>query len=220
MAKKVSPAGVKTTSVNVLFHPDGKVKAVTLEMETGPGPPINDPGNICECSFAGIKFCHFKNTIKEGVTLMAVPMILPAFFKEIGQGKNKQDVRRLFLLRTGVTEKDCAPNKRKDFFKDILVNGPMGCPIPILMKPDHYTDRNGKKCSPNFFTFNNNRFYPFLMREFTVGYYVCDENATKDHWPEFDPKDPGIALDYPLIYDATLGLFVTRGAHYVSYKKP
>lgn len=210
MAKKVAP-----TSVNVLFHPDENEPPVTLDMETGPGLPLSHKGLICECSCAGIKFCHFKNTLKDGVTLMAVPMILPDFFEEIKKEK-KGDVRRLFLLRTGVTEKECAPNKRIKFFKDTLENGPMGCPIPILMKPGP-PRRNPKEYSLNYFTFNNNRFYPFLMREFTVGYYVCDENAKKYYWPKFHPDDPGIALDYQVIYDPTLGLFVTRGAHYVCY---
>ncbi len=211
MAKKVLP-----TRVNVLFHPDGKVKPVTLEMETGPELPINDPGMICECSYEGIKFCHFENTLKDDVTLMAVPMILPGFFHGIGP-----DIRRLFLLRTGVTESGRKKNKITDFFLDKLAAGPHGCPTPILMNQSHYTDRNGKKYSYNFFTFNHMRFYPFLMREFVVGYYVCDENAKHLHWPKFNPGHVGIALDYPLAYDPTLGLFVTRGAHYVvSSKKP
>ncbi len=210
----MAKSSTASAKVNVLFDPDENCVPLPLALDIIPG---SDRGTNCwikECTHKGFNFSYFDKTLEEGATLIAVPMILPGFFKEVGQ-----DVRKLFLLRTGITEKECRVNKRYEFYIDMLSKGAQGCPIPILLRPgESESAKKGKKYSRNYFTFNGMRFYPFLMREHTVGYYVCDEGATKYHWPKFHPKDPGIALDYPVVYDATLGLFLTRGATYIAHK--
>ena len=199
------PAQIDPTPVNVVFEPNPDLPPVPFDLTL---PASQPEGLIGGCEYHRFMFSFFKGTIEKNVTLVAVPMILPAFFEEIGMKGNKKDVRKLFLLRTSATEGD--HKSRIDFFNDKGL-GPHGCPAAILVR----TEANKDSESRNYFSFNNMRFYPFLMRELTVGYYVCDEGATSCHWPKYQKGDKGVALDYPVAYDATLGLFTTRGARYI-----
>lgn len=103
-----------------------------------------------------------------------------------------------------------------EFFTDLKSIGKWGCPQRVLLGVDKKSKLgSGKKMksfSNDCFIFNNMRFYPFITKEFLIGYFICDLNS-KDRWKVYSRREKGIALDDPLMYDPTLGLLVTRGAH-------
>ena len=133
-------------------------------------------------------------------------MIIPAFFDQAPRLANgdKTEIHGLFLINLGESA-----DKAKSFVEDKEI-GPYGCPKRLLTL-------GGDKA---YFTFNNQRFYPFIMTDFTIGYFVCDGKNASGHrpplaWPDYSENEIGIALDAPLTFDATLGLLITRQARVI-----
>lgn len=125
-------------------------------------------------------------------------MLIPKYFDQVvalGPG-NAHEIHGHVLISIGVEA------QAKSFLED-RAHGSHGCPKLVEM--------GGML---RYFTFNTMRFYPFIMTDFTVGYYVRDRFTPSN--PEEDPMKQDIAIDYPIQYDATLGLYVTRGAHFVA----
>ena len=149
-----------------------------------------------EYSGSGLKMFGFENGLvgdSEHVTVLT-NMLIPRYFENtIGQ-----DVHGLFLAQIGL------PQMAHDFVDDLLSLGRFGCPKRIVI------DTNSSK---DHFKFNRMRFYPFIMPDFTVGFYICDEGTPELHWPPYTPTERGVALDYPVTYEPTLGLYMTRSSH-------
>ena len=149
-------------------------------------------------SIGELDFYAFADHLKETSSIVISSMTIPAFFDQC-----QQEIHGLFLFSLGETY-----TQAKSFIDDKGI-GAWGCPKRLLLQP-------GDK---GYYTFNNMRFYPFLMTDFTVGYYVCDNGNTPGYggpryaWRDYVPEELGVALDYPLTYDPTLGLYITRGAH-------
>jgi hypothetical protein len=118
-------------------------------------------------------------------------MLIPKYFEQVHYS---HEIHGHVLISIG------RDDQARLFFAD-LAHGSHGCPKLVPME------------GTQFFTFNRMRFYPFIMTDFTVGYYV------KDSPPQGRPDDNllsgKLAIDYPIQYDSTLGLYVTRGAHFV-----
>jgi len=125
-------------------------------------------------------------------------MLIPRYFEEVQNNELPGEIHGQFLIPIGTQE------IARLFLLD-LAHGSHGCPTLVVM--------GGSK---KFFSFNNMRFYPFIMTDFTVGYYVRDTPpAGNPEWPDDYPSQKNIAIDYPIYYDATLGLYITRGARFV-----
>ncbi|CAD5253813.1 MULTISPECIES: hypothetical protein [unclassified Imperialibacter] len=159
-----------------------------------------------EYNLGNMSVLSFEDHILEGRHMVFTNMIIPAFFDQSPMAANgsKTEVHGLFLINL-----DNSGDKAKAFVEDKEI-GPFGCPKRLLTQEDDKA----------YFTFNNQRFYPFIMTDFTVGYYVCDGKAATGSqpplaWPDYSEYEIGIALDSPLTYDATLGLFITRQARVI-----
>lgn len=226
MAKnKKKRSRIASVEVRVIFHPREDDSGVQLNLRIS--ETSKKDSLICKCKHEGFSFYYFRDMIKAGETLMAVPMVLPNYFEQIekvnegasDEASRKRDVRALFLLRTGISQ--ASPETISGFFGDILHHGNNNCPQLVRVTDEVEDDKvEKKKYSRGYFTFNKMRFYPFLMREFTVGYFVCDDHAKKYHWPAYDPRTYlGIGVDQPIVYESTLGLFVTRDAKYLTKGK-
>jgi hypothetical protein len=121
-------------------------------------------------------------------------MLIPGYFANSGG----TDIHGLCLAQLGL------PPDAKAFVEDILSLGRFGCPKRLVMSDPATKDH---------FKFNRMRFYPFIMTDYNIGYYVCDEGNPQHHWPDYNPAEKGVALDYPVAYEPTLGILMTRAAH-------
>src|SRR5436190_6179125 len=185
MAKKSKTKIAAPTKVKVHFHPEN-TPGFEMDFNIPPSDMTID-GKVCQTQHreSGIRFSFFKGTIQEGASLVAAPLILPNYFRD-NDSTSVKGFRKLFLLRTsateGVSQKEIDV-KRKAFFDDEMMGtGPHGCPIRILRnlgQSEKGVDKTGKtiRCSKDYYKFNGMRFYPFLLREYTVAFYVCDESA-------------------------------------------
>jgi hypothetical protein len=102
--------------------------------------------------------------------------------------------------------------------------GEFGCPLTLHIPKDAKLQQSRRRGDDDevlgYFTFNGMRFYPFLMIDYTVCYFICDAGSPYD-WnrhPDGRVKKPWeiyplVALDAPVSYDATLGIWATRSAH-------
>ncbi|MEQ8530348.1 MAG: hypothetical protein RIB86_00720 [Imperialibacter sp.] len=167
--------------------------------------------DIHEYNLAGLSIYGFSyqvNCVDSNLALAS--MTIPAYFEEARVVNGKRvDMHGLFLVNMG----DSA-GYLKEFFEDKRIFGPFGCPKRVLAKAG-----NGTGVSKEYFTFNNMRFYPFILPDFTVGYYVCDGavpprgGEPRGAWRPYSPDEDGVALDAPVTYDPTLGLYITRASH-------
>jgi hypothetical protein len=139
------------------------------------------------------------------------PMTIPGYFKEAPKVKGEGvDTHGLFLINLGEDLELVIK-----FLEDALVFGPYGCPKRILTS----TTNDAGQDIQVFCNFNKMRFYPFILPDFSVGYYVCDgqkgpnNSEPRGAWRDYDPKEDGVALDAPVTYDPTLGLYITRASH-------
>jgi len=144
----------------------------------------------------------FSDHITSAAHLVLVNMTIPAFFDQSVVYGAKKEIHGLFMISLG----DSYP-LTKDFVEDNAIIGQFGCPKRVLLQ-------SGKK---SYFTWNKMRFYPFVMTDFSAGYYVCDDAGSSSAgylWPDYNSEtEKGVALDYPVTYDPTLGLYITRAAH-------
>lgn len=133
--------------------------------------------------------------------LVITTMIVPKYFDQNGTS----DIHGLFILSAGLKDPANPAISAKAFVDDKTV-GQFGCPKRILKQPDE----------KSYFTFNHMRFYPFINTDFTTGYYICDDapqgKISRHAWPNYDITEDGVALQYPVQFDATLGLYMTRAA--------
>lgn len=142
----------------------------------------------------------FEDQLKSDEFFVIAPMLIPNFFNEVPEDslRRKTDIHGLFLISVGAND-ELAQN-----FGDDHGRGREGCPYRVL--------HGGSK---DYFTFNKMMFYPFLMNDFTIGYYVCDDKCgskSDNAWPPYSIHEVGIAVESPITYEATLGLYTTRSA--------
>jgi hypothetical protein len=113
--------------------------------------------------------------------------------------------------------------------------GQFGCPTLLHLPKDIslvQTSSPGSASLPKgilgCFTFNGMSFYPFLMIDYTVCYFACDTGGAFD-WnyrsngklkTRLDEFFPNVAVDSPITYDATLGIYITRSARLAADPKP
>ncbi len=154
------------------------------------------PQGIQRYRYEKIFFYGFSQLVKEGSDVVLAHMLLPKYFEEL-RGQS-QDLHGLFLV--GFLPSTDQAKKIVGIMMDFMYHGPNGCPWLLNMPA----------ISHNRFTFNNMSFHPFLMIDLTIGYYVCDQGGRYD-WDETNTLE-ALAVDDPIVYDATLGLYVTRAA--------
>jgi hypothetical protein len=126
---------------------------------------------------------------------VVVSMLVPSYF-EYKTGKPfGAELSGLFIIKVMGQFNGIYDYEDKQY-------GQYGCPQRLSIGPSEA------------FTFNDMEFFPFMMRDLSVGYYVCDSGSSAYSWK--GKKLYNVALDAPLAYDATLGIYVTRGAHLVA----
>jgi hypothetical protein len=207
-------------------NPDNAMQTVSIyfsktdiEDEKDPTPiNINETGdvlkdyNLKSYTCREFRFFGFADDLANPKSeLVLATMLIPKYFDQNALNK---DIHGLFVLSVGI--KDPKPANQglsaKAFVDDKTV-GQFGCPRRILKQADE----------KSYFTFNNMRFYPFVNTDFTVGYYICDHSAGKRPrlaWPNYEPIEDGVALEYPVQFDATLGLYMTRASHIAFPEQP
>lgn len=165
------------------------------------GPAVMNAYGLKKYIFNDFEFLAFESHFTPDAQIIVVPMTIPAFFYEIptSPGGDKKEIHGLFLVSIGNS-----PSEANAFIMDKGV-GKYGCPRRLLVAP-------GKES----FSFNRMLFYPFVMTDFSVGYYICDVTASEPtKWPAYSAAEKGVSINFPVTYDATLGLYVTRDAHVV-----
>jgi hypothetical protein len=176
----------------VFTTPPSNINLTLVSQSQAPSLPITvyENGNIPIFGFSLVED-------PEEIHVLAM-MLMPAYFEET----EGEEIHGLFLFPIGKR------GKAEEFLKD-FGTGAFGCPKPIRMPG-----------TEGYFSFNRQRFYPFLMTDFTVGYYVRDEvpqGGEAPEWPkpsdEGDLVEIGVSIDHPITFDPTLGLYMTRGAH-------
>lgn len=143
----------------------------------------------------GLEFYGFDGTIEEGGDYIIANMHIPNFLKQ--SDSDSTGLNGAFLISLG----DGFPNILDSNCKAV---GRQGCPSRILMG------------ATKSFYFNGMNFYPFMMRDFSIGYYVCDADSLEYDWQKkhdtnFD-KMFMVALNQQVTFDATLGIYQTRDA--------
>ncbi|MEI9918403.1 MAG: hypothetical protein WDO14_06320 [Bacteroidota bacterium] len=144
------------------------------------------------------KFYAFTDDLSADDECVITPFLIPKYFDQNTTGT---DIHGMFIVSIGLASRNPAAH----FVADKTV-GQFGCPKRVLKK----------QSDKSFFTFNNMRFYPFVNTDFTIGYYICDNSTPiepRHAWPLYVAIEDGVSLDYPMQYDATLGLYLTRAAH-------
>ena len=168
------------------------------------GDAILPEFDLHECDLGGIPVYGFAYQINDpNAHLVMASMTIPYYFDDMsGDGIKRDTIQGVFLISFGENIQNVSA-----FVNDAKVFGPYGCPKRVL------TTKRFK----SFFSFNGMRFYPFVMPNFTTGYYICDagdgSTIPRQAWPEYDEKEDGVALDAPVVFDPTLGLYSTRSSH-------
>jgi len=185
--------------------------ATTRPTLTG-GKAVIPAVDLYEYDILGMPVYAFAYQLKiENANFVLTPMTIPAYFGEsqVSEGE-KVDTQGLFLINMGSNT-----TYLKDFILDKRIFGPYGCPKRVLTSELS----SDNKPIQVFFTFNKMRFYPFILPDFTIGYYVCDgqkgpnDSEPRGAWRRYDEAEDGVALDAPVVYDPTLGLYITRASH-------
>ena len=174
----------------------------STEVEVKPGGEVKTTSCLTSFEFdqlPGIQLYAFKDTVKEGEEYLLANMHLPNFLA--GMDPLLTGINGLFLISLGGGSGNVMDNSCK-------ARGRQGCPTRILMGPI------------KSFYFNGMHFYPMMMRDFSVAYYICDADSKEYDWQlkygtEFD-KLFAVAVDFPIVNDATLGIYQTRAAELVS----
>lgn len=194
------------------------------------------------------RFFGFKDNIEPSDTVLAqrapenlyclAHMYIPPFFDELETQREVPPANRGNIALDNVLEENgflglfilkLFRNYPKFSQPACRKRGQFGCP-ELLHLPTEFSlvQTAARKSNKNkqkggvlgHFTFNGMNFYPFLMIDYTVCYYVCDAGGTYD-WnrrPDGTFKTPSeifpnVAIDAPISYDATLGIYLTRAAH-------
>jgi hypothetical protein len=171
--------------------------------------PLTDKRLITRYRFSGnnqppVELYGFTGAMQENETYYMAQMPIKPYFKEVQPGLT--DFNALFLIYLG-------PYKTVKHDRIDKARGQFGCPLRIVMD----TQTTKEKRTPfTSFEFNGMNFYPFLLREFTVCYYVCDKHSREYDWKRKYGDEfynmYSVGVNHPIQYDATLGLFVTRSA--------
>ncbi|HMJ70796.1 MAG TPA: hypothetical protein VK508_17965 [Cyclobacteriaceae bacterium] len=167
-------------------------------------------------------------------------MYVPPYFEEVGAQKKVTASNRFGIELDNVSQEEgflglfvlkLFGNKPNNSQPGCKKRGEFGCPT-LLELPSDFSliQTTGKKTNYKkakgilgSFTFNQMSFYPFLMIDYTVCYFACDAGGSFDwnYRPDGTLKQrrneffPNVAIDAPVTYDATLGIYVTRSAHLV-----
>lgn len=165
-------------------------------------------GISCYTTPGGICVHAFDAQLKPNCYVWMVDMNLPSFFNEISGAGIDSGIQGLFLV--GLSDNYRTP----DLYND-KQHGDNGCPEGIDV--GDLSGNTIKKSSPGYtknrFTFNHMSFHPLIMIDSTIVYYVCDQGGPND-WPD-NAYIGQVAVDQPIVYDATLGLYITRAAHLI-----
>lgn len=176
------------------------------------GKPAIPAFDIYLYKLRGLSVYGFKYQIEDpNANFVLASMTIPAYFEEARVvNRKKVDTHGLFLIDMGEN-----PDDLKEFFEDVKIFGSYGCPKRVITSADD----KYKNASQEYFTFNRMRFYPFILPDFTVGYYACDDCGMgknpqpRNAWPRYRRVEYGVALDAPVTFDPTLGIYLTRAAH-------
>jgi hypothetical protein len=118
-----------------------------------------------------------------------------------------EEVRGVFLLRT----QSNVDWKLSDFTDDKSI-GRHGCATRIYTGTQMVTTATGTELRHVGFEFNRMRFYPFLLRNLTVAFFVTDKNSDDDKIWYRDANRDGVAIQAQIQYNTTLDIFETRYA--------
>jgi hypothetical protein len=180
-----------------------------IELGVNPTPiTITETGDVLKeyglktYTFNGLKLYAFADDLANPKSeLVLTTMSIPKYFDQNGQ----KDIHGLFILSVGLKDANVPRLSAKAFVDDKTI-GQFGCPKRILKQPDQ----------KSYFTFNHMRFYPFINTDFSTGYYVCDDGPVGKQprlaWPNYDLTEEGVAIEYPVQFDATLNLYMTRSS--------
>lgn len=197
-------------ATNIKIHYKRKQELPTLKgiLTTALDVTIENVGSIQERGGAAslldiVKFvqlpqleCYaLAGTVASGKNFVLAHMQIPSFFTVANPALTP--VTGLFLIDLGLGLENIVGNDDKG-------RGREGCPTRVLM---------GVR---NCFAFNGMNFYPVMMRDFSIVYYVCDSASKEYDWVEKHASDFqkrfAVAVQHTITYDATLGIYVTRNA--------
>ena len=168
----------------------------------------------------GLELMGVNSVIKNDEHLVAATIHLPSFFEEFSGG-SKMAYSGVFMAKISTALKKAKTKSGKGIGRgssfwsfgepECKGFGSHDCPHRIQLSPDN------KELS--HLTFNGQAFFPLLMRNFTVIYHVADVSSKDYNWDHAKYAGPResdfVAVDHPIVYDANLGLLVTRGAKLV-----
>lgn len=171
------------------------------------------------------KFYSFRNIVEPrdltGENLqhfVFTTMHVPHYFR--GMDPTRSGLNGIFMVPlagglVSMMEKIAADVLAPD---EVNAVGRQGCATRILMNavPSQGSEmEKDKQRKLNAFEFNGMRFFPFMLREFTVCYYVADKDGRLDWFvrykKDFDERFY-VSVEERIVYDTTLGIFTTRGA--------
>lgn len=186
-----------------LYHESADIKSLAAGTDTliSEDKMVLEDFGLKRYNLGSLKVHAFDDHLTPNAPMVLATMFIPGFFDQVPRDgtDNISDIHGNFLFKLGATVAE-----GKAFVAD-KGHGSFGCPTRLLFSAEF-----------DCFSFNRMRFYPFIMPDYSIGYYVCDGTASEPiKWPAYDPQEVGVALHYPLTYDATLGIYLTRGAHIV-----
>lgn len=210
---------------------------------TGGRPPVNAPFSVSHdvnedidlgsgsetlslYKHENIHLMGFKSTIKAGEHLIAAAAQIPSYFDEFPDAYRRQGpfcgilMTKIMVDFEKKSKTKIDPQSAFASFMDPSCKGKGSedCPYYIQLSGE---STRGKKERLSHFTFNGQVFFPLLMRAFTIAYFVADESSIRYNWDHPDYrgiKPPGgglVAVNSPIRFDPTLGIFVTRNAELV-----
>lgn len=200
------------TNVKIHFRRNQKVPSLKGIQTAAIDTPVESVSTVADGRGPGqlldiVKFgqlpqleCYaFTGTLAQGKNFVLAHMQIPSFFDRANSALTP--ITGLFLIDLGLGLENIVGNNDKG-------RGRQGCPTRVVL---------GANLS--FFYFNGMNFYPIMMRDFSIAYYVCDSDSkeydwTKKHGPDFH-KMFAVAVQSAITYDATLGIYVTRNADLV-----
>lgn len=170
-----------------------------IQIDVVPDTDLVEEFGLRRYTFNGLSAFCFDDHLDTSSCMVFTNILIPGYFDQV-----PHEIQGLFLVNLGNSI-----HKVNSFIEDKEI-GSHGCPKRLLTQP----------AEKGYFTFNKMRFYPFIMTDFSIGYYVCDGKSAPNHqpplaWPDYSEDEIGIALDYPLTYDATLGIYLTRNARVI-----
>jgi hypothetical protein len=198
-------------------------------------------------SFLGFKSCFdgsMSVSNSEEELYYLAHMYVPGYFEEVvtanahvpvddktkklinNPGLKERGFLGLFILKQYPTYRRNKSGIVNNSQLECKKRGEFGCPLLLQLPPNPRVTNTSRVPKPKevlgYFTFNGMRFYPFIMIDFTVCYYVCDALGPFDWNYHKNGKLkkaheilPAIALKSPVSYEPTLGIWMTRSAELV-----